>query len=978
MSDRLFSEPTEPPIDFSHDHLPASPLSFAYTTDLGRLAAMNVVLLGIPGAGKTTLADELQILDENITYISLGEISRNLDPDSSQRKELDRLFSLGKPVGIPELFLDIVEPHIDRAISNGGGFLLDGIPKKAEEIDPLLHFLGEKNALPDLIVSCELPPVVAYARTTARLARAGDPDTTEIFLNRTKTYLRDMDTFKDALSNNGERPVIILDTDRHSPVAAARATLMLAGLRREQVSENESREAVQITRLHEYLQNDNREEAFRIIGQEFDGTLKNIDYGMVFRSDMTYEDRTAYIEAAFLLQDPRLQDTPYFLKRLTENYISNTLGSIEHLYDSLKQEVGLRYGESFTEDNVRDVYSQQLGLRDTIQELQERIVTGESLETLTNSEIALNLAELFHIEKVLVNRAVEYGLDPSDGDIETLMRLQPKLWAQLTSNQILFAPDNNYRSRSNGIQGSHHSLLPFTRNIRAMAANSMGQYIPFIEAVSATENKFSSTFGFIHFVGMDENGEAFGVEYPIMMHDRRLLDLKSQTINDVLKMTDEFYGNHDLWHNLLPVFSKNFILHHPDAPLSYGGRLKSYTDFGRDLREEKEEYEIGMAMMHARTQQERFAENPALRKRQETLILDSLDTLLNLPMELQGKCTPEEIDDIVDYLACKAATKAYNVFPDNDPIYTIIKEKLTALAVKPQPVSSSEVAELLLMQGLLNEEELSNILPNDHYPTLQEKRTAIHSDDTLASAVIRTSIDPTNEKRESGAEYLVETMQAWGILETLGTNPKAHLDVIQKSRWLAMTAPQRQQLKGHMEKVHGKAGYQFDDQTFTEPRDLILIQQNALRVDESEYQYRIAARQTNQQLSYGIYSLLFDDKQALHKESRAALDSLRTSKDTGQQLFAREATSMLDKIMHELVSNTYAPLDDELEYLESFSNASADRGDNEQSVTLASTIRSILNQYRALAQQEHDHQHDKGITYVDASKRLTDEQMTIS
>ena len=68
----------------------------------------------------------------------------------------------------------------------------------------------------------------------------------------------------------------------------------------------------------------------------------------------------------------------------------------------------------------------------------------------------------------------------------------------------------------------------------------MGNYLPFVEAVSAGEGEFSSTFGFIHPIGMNKKGKLLGVEYPIMMHDQRLLDLKSPTIVDFLRTVDAF------------------------------------------------------------------------------------------------------------------------------------------------------------------------------------------------------------------------------------------------------------------------------------------------------------------------------------------------------------------------------------------------------------------------------------------------------
>ncbi len=947
------------------------------TTDIGKLANMHVVLLGIPGAGKTTLANELRQLDPAINYISLGEISRNLDPASSHKKELDRLFALGKPVGLPELFLDIIEPHIDRALTDGRGYILDGIPKKEEEIDPLLQFLNEKGADLEMVVSCEAPPMVAHGRIIERSARQGEEDTMEIFLNRTKIYLRDLDLFKSRLTKDGEIPLYIVDTDKHLAGPSARALIYLAGVESAGIKDPENSGISEQLLLHNSIRTGDRESALRIIGPKFDDTFTNLDYAAVCDPEITPEDRQAQIEGAYLLLDAKLQDTPLFLKRLAKNYTDTTLASIEHIYDSLVEEVVLRKGSDFSQDDVMDIFSQQLNLKERIKALQHEVMAGQSLNSLTSREIEINQEELTHIESVLKRRAVANGIDESDVNIHDLMSLQPRLWGQLTSNQILFAPDYNYRSSANSIPESHHSLLPFTHNERRMSANSMGEYIPFVEAVSATENTYSSTFGFIHFVGMDKTGEAYGVEYPIMMYDRRLLDLGSDTINDVLILTDEFYGNHDLWHNLVPVYSKSFILHHPDAPLSHGGRLDVYNSFGEGLRAEKEEYEIGVAMSHARTQLERFKLDESVRTQQESLILTALDRLAGLPTELSGECSSEEIENIVDYLACRAATKAYNVFPDGDPIYTPIKEKLLALGVKPMQISAHDVADLFYRQGLIRTATVNETLPDETFPAEADKLLAIKNSFEIANKLIRDGVDITSAKRESGAEHIVERLDAWGVINKLSEAPVVELDVLQKSRWLAIVGPQRQQLRGHMEKVHGKPGYLFNGQTLTEPRDLVLLQKKAIDKDMGEYEYRAEVRSENQRLSYEIYSLVFDDDQELHRESRTALNSLRESDDIGQRLFAREAVAKLDMVMDELVSNTYRPIDEQIEYLESFSDAlGAAEADTLQAIC-AQVVRMIIGRYRILGARERDHQRVRGVDYASAAQTLADENMTI-
>lgn len=180
---------------------------------LYELSKKNIILLGIPGAGKTTLINDLQAKCTDINYISVGDISRNLPINSPERQYLNELFKKETPVGDPYFFLQLVETYIDNAINNEQGFILDGIPKKAEEIQPLKDFLAFKGITTDVVISCELPADEAYQRITLRDDRSGDEDSMAIFMNRTKIYLDNIDSFKTQLTEDGSN-LIVLNTQQ--------------------------------------------------------------------------------------------------------------------------------------------------------------------------------------------------------------------------------------------------------------------------------------------------------------------------------------------------------------------------------------------------------------------------------------------------------------------------------------------------------------------------------------------------------------------------------------------------------------------------------------------------------------------------------------------------------------------------------------------------------------------------------------------
>lgn len=941
---------------------------------IGSIASKNILLLGIPGAGKTSLVEEMAAIEPEVQYISLGQISRNLDPNSIHRQELNRLFEIGAPVGAAELFLEIIEPHIDNSVHKGRGFILDGIPKKREEVEPLVDFFDRKDIALDLIITCNLPSDLAYDRVSTRNPRAGDNDSLEIFLNRIKYYARDLDHFKEALSSQLGAGLLELDTARHTPDNLARAVIEIVQTNEE--FHHEDMQSEQIAQeLSEAISHGDKDRAFNVLGSIFDETLSTINHGYVLNEQRTESEIATYIESLFVQEHPELAMTPFFLQRITDNYRSTTLESVKHLYESILQEAELRHGSSFGSEEVGELLKQQIGLKEFIKQHERLLVEGKTMDDILKIELSHNRDELDHIEQFL-NSYEDVGSDSLD--IERLMKLQPELWGQLTSNYIIFSRDYNYRRLSNSIPDSHHSLLPFANNHRRMSANSMGNYIPFVEAVSATQNQeYSSTFGFLHFTFMDDNGEVHGVEYPIMMHDERLLSFESDLINDILKSIDSFYDNHDLWHNLIPVYSNSFILHHPDAPISYGGRPDAYTDFGTKLREYKEEYEIGLAASHMRTQLERFRENPDLRASEEGKLLNSMGMIGKIPEELNDDCPPEEIQNIIDYLACRVVSKALSIFQDSDPIFDVLSAEMQTMGIDGKTVNPSEIAKVLHNQGLFNLNNIRNILDSTNSGDDLEKEIfeMIRNDEGFVATILDESIVFDSDSVEVGAEHIYHKLDEWGVIQKIKNGEEATLSPIQKAQWLNMIAPQRIQLQGIMEKAKNKDGFIFGDSTIKDPRELVAIQKKALDTDKEELEYRVSARKQNQRLGYKIYSLIFDDKQEEQRTAREELSSLLSSPDIDQKNYALKAVGALDSIMHELVTNNYDKLTEKLDYLLSFVDVLDSKSADMQ---LPDAIRKVVKAYEKLSAEEREHQKILNTSYADSAKKIVDENMAIS
>jgi len=933
---------------------------------LDRISRQHIVLLGIPGSGKTTLAQTLRARNDSIRYISLGEISRNLAPDSPERSYINELFAHGSPVGDPNFFLSLLEPYIDESIAAGNGFILDGMPKKLEEVESLLQFMQAKGISLDTIISCELDPVTAYNRIAVRGIREGDQDTMDVFTNRTRIYLQNLARFKEDLSSDGARVIDINTEDLDQQQCADH---LLAAYKIDEDKTIHHSNAIDIVRLSKEVRRGGFDSAAAQLAPFFDDNFESsLPYADIFSPNTSPEQRLAIIMEAMLAKNPELRHMPLMNQRLAKNYIATTVASIEHLVVSLAEEIQAVGGE-ITNDHIERLLREQLETKRLIMDLQKELIDGKDFCEIVDGEIDENATELKYISSKLIQIAQARGYSDFNLDPATLMRTQPLLWGQLTSRRILFAPDTNYRRTANGIVGSHHSLLPYSRTNRALSANSMADYLPFIEAVSSSDYIYSSTFGFIHLVGVDKTGEAFGVEYPIMMHDKRLLDIESDKLHELLAQTDSFYSTHDIWHNIIPVYADHFILHHPDAPLSYGGRQTAYLDFGHAKRQEKEEYEIGVAMAHAKTQQERFALDPQLREQQIGIVMNVIDELQELKDELFDKA-PDQALDIVDFLSARAASNLFNVLPPEDPIYDVLDAKLKALSLPPVTVNLSEITELIIRQRLVDPHLLPEGMDTDDIVSLAKK------DDVFARTIVSLA-DGTTPNRESGSEFLLKALREFDIMDAAidGTQNQFNLSGMHKVRWIAMMAPQRQQLKGHMEKVHGKNGqYKYGDKVLDDVRELVHLQQEALQADMPHYLYRMHARAENQQISYSAYSICFDDGQPLNEAARGELRYITTHENQSLQYAVRQLHHTIDKLIDSLVHATYAfSIDDSVD-LEDQGALFAKAG----YMNLGNTIREIARRYVQLLSDEKQYQNSIGTTYPEALERIVQDQMSIT
>lgn len=128
---------------------------------------MNIILMGLPGAGKGTQAEKI-IATYGIPHISTGDMFR-----AAMQQETELGLKAKSYMDKGELVPDevtngIVKERLAQPDTQKG-FLLDGFPRtqaQAEALDVILSELGKKI---DAVISIEVNPSVLMDRLTGRI-----------------------------------------------------------------------------------------------------------------------------------------------------------------------------------------------------------------------------------------------------------------------------------------------------------------------------------------------------------------------------------------------------------------------------------------------------------------------------------------------------------------------------------------------------------------------------------------------------------------------------------------------------------------------------------------------------------------------------------------------------------------------------------------------------------------------------------------
>ena len=127
---------------------------------------MNIILMGLPGAGKGTQASEI-VKKFPIPHISTGDMFRKAIKDETDLgKEAKSYMDRGELVP-DEVTVGIVKERISEDDAKKG-FLLDGFPRTIEQAEALNSIMSELDRDIDAVINIEVPEEELMNRLTGR------------------------------------------------------------------------------------------------------------------------------------------------------------------------------------------------------------------------------------------------------------------------------------------------------------------------------------------------------------------------------------------------------------------------------------------------------------------------------------------------------------------------------------------------------------------------------------------------------------------------------------------------------------------------------------------------------------------------------------------------------------------------------------------------------------------------------------------
>lgn len=128
---------------------------------------MNIILMGLPGAGKGTQAEKI-VEDFDIVHISTGDMFRQAMADKT-KVGLDAKAYIDKGELVPdEVTESIVEERLGKDDVQKSGYMLDGFPRTIDQANALQTIAKNVNKPIDGVIYIDVKPEVLVERLSGR------------------------------------------------------------------------------------------------------------------------------------------------------------------------------------------------------------------------------------------------------------------------------------------------------------------------------------------------------------------------------------------------------------------------------------------------------------------------------------------------------------------------------------------------------------------------------------------------------------------------------------------------------------------------------------------------------------------------------------------------------------------------------------------------------------------------------------------
>ena len=166
---------------------------------------MNLLIMGLPGAGKGTQAAKI-VEQFNVAHISTGDMFRAaIKAGTELGKQAKALMDEGKLVP-DELTVALVKDRISQP-DCANGFLLDGFPRTIPQADAL----KDSGVKIDYVLEFDVPDEVIVERMSGRRVHQASGRSYHIVYNPPKVEGKDDVTGEDLIIRADDKPETVLD-----------------------------------------------------------------------------------------------------------------------------------------------------------------------------------------------------------------------------------------------------------------------------------------------------------------------------------------------------------------------------------------------------------------------------------------------------------------------------------------------------------------------------------------------------------------------------------------------------------------------------------------------------------------------------------------------------------------------------------------------------------------------------------------------